>query len=171
MNMESPDAISYVGKRLTNFYINHLAGANIYTMSKTSAGDEMGGIFTDETFMPKARTFYLLSKVLGLGVGDGALKGTTWTANDIVTNAGTAVNFNNQKVIWLTNDTGNGGTVSLIIKGLLPNTVYSASIYEASAVNTATTLREVVQFTGIAADAEGIKFNLRAKSVVGLVIQ
>jgi len=52
MNMESTDAISYVGKRLTNFYVNHLAGANIYTMSVTSAGDQMGGIFTNGTFMP-----------------------------------------------------------------------------------------------------------------------
>ena len=171
MNMESPDAISYVGRRLTNFYVNHLAGANIYTMSVTSAGDQMGGIFTNGTFMPKARTFYLMSKILGLGAGDGALKGTTWTANDIVTNAGTALNFNNQKVIWVTNDTGNSGTVSVIIKGLVANTVYSAPIYEASAANTATTVREVVQFTGVAAGAEGIKFNLPAKSVVGLIVQ
>ena len=110
-----------------------------------------------------------MSKVLGLG--DGALKGTTWTTNDIVTNAGTALNFNNQKVIWVTNDTGNGGTVSVIVKGLVANTVYSASIYEASAANIATTVREVVQFTGIAAGAEGIKFNLPAKSVVGLIVQ
>ena len=37
MNNESPDAISFVGKRLTDFYVNHLFGANIFSMFQYSS--------------------------------------------------------------------------------------------------------------------------------------
>jgi len=175
MNNESPDAISFVGKRLTDFYVNHLVGANIYAMwpydSTNKWRQDMCGFFTDGTFMPKARTFYLMSKVLSLGKGESALKQTTWTAGQNITNAGSAITIDNQKVVWMTNDTRKTDSISIIIKGLVPTTQFSASVWEASVLNSAQSERQSIKFSVDATGKGGFKFAVAAKSVTGFIIK
>ena len=164
------DAISYCGRRLTDFYVNHLDGATIFTLGYYPSSG-MGGINIDGTFTPKVRAFYLMSNVLGLGKGDGALKQTTWINDLNITNGGAVLNANHQKVIWITNDTGNTGSVSMVIKGLDPTTQYAASVWEASISNTAQTERESIKFTTDATGRGSIKVAVASKSVTGLIMK
>ena len=170
MNNSASDAIAYCGRRLTDFYVNHLDGATIFTLGYYPTSG-MGGINTDGTFTPKVSTFYLMSKVLGLGKGNGALKQTTWIPNLNITNGGAALNANNQKVIWMTNDTGKTDSVTILISGLNPNVQYSTSVWEASILNTAQTERESIKFTTDATGKGSFKFAVASKSVTGLIIK
>lgn len=170
MNNIAPDAIAYCGRRLTDFYVNHLDGATIFTMGYNPTSG-MGGINTGGTFTPKVSAFYLMSKVLGLGKGDGALKQTTWIPNLNITNGGAAVNANNQKVIWMTNDTGKADRVTILISGLNPTTQYAASVWEASILNTAQTERESMKFSTDATGKGSFKFAVASKSVTGIIIK
>ncbi len=170
MNNVDPYAIAYCGRRLTDFYVNHLNGASIFTLGYYPASG-MGGINTDGTFTPKVSAFYLLSKVLGLGKGDGELKQTTWLPGLNITNGGAAINASNQKVIWITNDTGKTGNVSIAISGLNPNNQYAAAVWEASILNTAQTERESIKFTTDASGKGSFTFAVATKSVSGLIIK
>jgi hypothetical protein len=170
MNNIAPDAIAYCGRRLTDFYVNHLDGATIFTMGYYPKSG-MGGVNTDGTFTPKISAFYLMSKVLGLGKGDGALKQITWIPGLNITNGGAALNANNQKVIWMTNDTGKTDGVTTLIKGLNPNLQYAASVWEASILNTAQTERESIKFTTDATGRGSFTFAVASKSVTGLIIR
>lgn len=178
MNNESPDAISFVGKRLTDFYVNHFFGATIFSMFQYSSTNkwrkDMTGIFEDGTFMPKVRTFYLMSKVLSLGKGESALKQTIWTAGQYgqkITNAGSAITVDNQKVVWMTNDTRETYSVSMIIKGLMSSTQYSASVWEASNLNNAQSERQSIKFTTDETGKGGFKFAVASKSVTGIILK
>ena len=175
MNNESTDAISFVGKRLTDFYVNHLFGANIFSMFQYSSTNkwrqDMCGIFENGTFMPKIRTFYLMSKILGLGKGEASLKQTTFTANQNITNAGTAITVNNQKVVWMTNDTKKVDGVLLVVKGLNSNSQYTASVWEASALNEATSERQSIKFQTDNTGKSSFVFAVAAKSVTGIIIK
>lgn len=175
MNNESPDAISFVGKRLTDFYVNHLFGANIFSMFQYSSTNkwrqDMTGIFENGTFMPKVRTFYLMSKVLSLGKGNSALKQTTWTVGQNITNAGSAITIDNQKVVWMTNDTRKTDSVSMVVKGLNPLTQYSASVWEASVLNNAQSERQSIKFSADKTGKGGFKFAVASKSVTGFIIK
>ena len=175
LNDDSPEAISFVGKRLTDFYVNHLFGATIFTMGQRSEwATSMCGIFEDGTFMPKVRTFYLMSKVLSLGKGESALKQTIWTAGQNgqnITNAGSAITVDNQKVVWMTNDTQDTLRVSMIIKGLIPSTQYSASVWEASATNTTQSERQSIKFRADKTGKGGFQFAVASKSVTGIILK
>jgi hypothetical protein len=172
MNNSAPEAISYWGRRLTDFYVNHLDGATVFTMQVLPETGGMGGINKDGTFTPKIRALYLMSKVLGLGKGDGALKQFTLlpSANNII-NGGAAVNADNQKVIWMTNATINTNNVTVLVKGLSPNIQYTASTWEASSLNTAQTVRESIQFTTDATGKGSLTFAVAARSVTGFIIK
>jgi hypothetical protein len=171
MNNSAPEAISYWGRRLTDFYVNHLDGSTVFTMGVLPATGGMGGINKDGTFTPKIRALYLMSKVLGLGKSDGALKQTTWTPSQNITNAGAALNVNNQKVIWMTNDTADSSSVTMVVKGLSPNIQYAASVWEASNLNTAQTERQSIIFTADAVGTGSFNFAVAAKSVTGFIIK
>ena len=131
----------------------------------------MCGIFENGTFMPKVRTFYLLSKVLGLGKGESVLKQTSWTANQNITNGGTAINVDNQKVVWMTNDTPKADSVSMVVKGLNSSTQYSASVWEASALNDVQTERQSIKFTTDATGRGSFIFTVASQSVTGFIIK
>ena len=168
MNGANYAAISYVGYRLTNFLVQHAAGANIFDLTSDSS---FGAMYADFSLTPKMRTFYLLSSVLGLGKGESALKGISWTKNLLITNAACGVNSSGQKVIWLTNHSKSSGSIKLKINGLVLGTNYTASVYEASLLNEAKIVREVIKFNGSIAGSVGINFTIPSKSVIGLVIQ
>lgn len=175
MNNESTDAISYIGKRLTDFYTSHLYAASIYSMFQYSSTNkwrqDMCGIFENGTLMPKVRTFYLMSKILGLGSGVSALRQIHYTANKSITNAGCAITSGHQKVIWLVNDTKTPDSLSVGIKGLSLSTQYVASVWEASAANNAQSERQSIKFlTDITGNGQ-LKFNIAAKSVTGIIIK
>lgn len=178
MNNESPNAISFIGKRLTDFYVNHLFGATIFSMFQYSSTNkwrqDMTGIFEDGTFMPKVRTFYLMSKVLSLGRGKSALKQTKWTAGQngkSITNAGSAITNNNQKVVWMTNDTQEICIESIVIKGLIPSTQYAVSVWEASAINTTQSERESKIFSTDQTGKAHFTLSIVGKSVTGFIIK
>ncbi len=174
LNNESTDAISFAGRRLTDFYVNHLYAASIYSMFQYSSANkwrqDMCGIFENGTFMPKVRTYYLLSEVLGLGKGESLLKQTSFTAGNIITNAGAALTASTQKVVWFTNDSRNKDNLSLIIKGLTPSTSFSISIWEASAANNAESIRQSLSFTTDVSGTGSFKMAVAAKSVTGLIL-
>ena len=175
LNDDSPDAISFIGKRLTDFYVNHLYGATIFTMGQRSQwSTSMDGIFEDGTFMPKVRTFYLMSKILSLGQGESALKQTKWTAGQngkSITNAGSAVTADNQKVVWMTNDTREAFIESILIKGLIPSTQYVVSVWEASAANATQSERESNIFITDQTGKGHFALSLVGKSVTGFIIK
>jgi len=175
LNDDSPEAISFIGKRLTDFYVNHLFGATIFTMGQRSqSSTSMDGIFEDGTFMPKVRTFYLMSKILSLGKGESALKQTNWTAcknGKNITNAGSAITIDNQKVVWMTNDTQETYMESVVIKGLTPSTQYTASVWEASPANTAQSERESKIFSTDQTGKGHFTLSIVGKSVTGFIIK
>jgi len=175
MNNESTDAISFVGKRLTDFYTNHLFAANIFAMLQYSSTDkwrqDMCGIYENGDFMPKVRTFYLMSKILGLGNGQSSLKKTSWSAGKNITNAACAITADNKKVVWVTNDTTNNTTLSIIVKGLNPSTKYTASVWEASATNTTQSERESKIVSTDQTGTGHFNLSIVGKSVTGFIIK
>ena len=175
INNESTDAISFVGKRLTDFYTNHLFAANIFAMFQYSSTNQwrqdMCGIYENGNFMPKVRTFYLMSKILSLGNGLSVLKKTSWSAGQNITNAACAVTADNKKVVWVTNDTTNSTNLSIIVKGLSLSTQYTASVWEASATNTTQSVRQSIIFSTDQTGTGHFTLSIVGKSVTGFIIQ
>ena len=71
----------------------------------------------------------------------------------------------------MTNDTRKTDSVSMIIKGLIPSTQYSASVWEASILNNAQYERQSIKFLADQTGNGGFKFAVAAKSVTGFVIK
>ncbi|MEW5303248.1 MAG: hypothetical protein WDW36_005956 [Sanguina aurantia] len=89
LNSRSTDAISYVGRRLTNMLQSGYAGASIFTMSAPLTNDTtmmgLNGLYLNNTFTPKAQTFRLMSSILGLGLGSSQIMRTIFNSAVITT--------------------------------------------------------------------------------------
>lgn len=176
LNSRSTDAISYVGRRLTNFLASGATGATMYHMAQSVDDPRNGldglagsGLFTNLTFMPKIQTFRLMSVILGLGKSQSQIMQTSFTVGPL-TAAVAAVNGAGQPVLCLTNEGATATSVSLSLKGLTPTHGYSVAVWEASAFDLTRAVRETLL---IVTNGSGASSNARVvvkgKSVVGLV--
>lgn len=176
LNSLSTDAISYVGRRLTSFLASGATGATIYHMGQSVNDPSMGlygeagsGLFTNLTFMPKIQTFRLMSVILGLGKGNSQIMQTSFTEGSLTALA--AVNNASQPVLCLTNDGFTVTNVSLSLKGLIPNHVYSVAVWEASASDMTKAVRETLLVsTNSSGGSSAARVIVGGKSVVGLVL-
>jgi len=141
LNSTSPQAISFLGYRLSAMMDAGVTGAMLFgTDDEPGTFDEgqTRNLFTivnsDGSFTPKVATIRLLSKDLGLGVGQNTIMNT---ADSGVSTSSSAINAAGQDVAWVVNDTSKAVTSSLTLQ----NTGLTGSVhlthYIASASNTA----------------------------------
>lgn len=172
MNNASSDAISYVGERLTQFIRAGVNGANLSSMSINSVNlrQKSSGIYSDLSFMPKVRSFFMMSKILGLGAGISVVVQSENIVGDILSPLA-AINVFLQPVLCLTNNTTLSTSCTLNVIGLVPNNVYNMLIWEASVFDKTEQPREAITFT---CDENGTYIfpptPIPPKSVVGMVM-
>lgn len=118
---DSPQAISYAGMRLSGMMDAGVTGAMLF-----GSNDETGSydaylrhqfrfIESDGTLTPKAATFRLLSRDMGLGVGENAIMNT---ADDGISASSSAVTATGRESAWAMNDSAATVTVSVTLTNL-----------------------------------------------------
>ncbi len=174
LNNGSPDAISYVGLRLTSFIKAGADGSFIFNTSDDQSAfdaawrNQWTYIDNDGRLQPKAATFRLLSKDLDLGEGTFDVNATT-TAGTGVTLSAAATNADGQRVVWAVNDGTTPTTTDVTLTNLGISGQVLLTHYLAAAGNDATApyATEVVPVSGGNAS---VSITIPAKSVYGILI-
>ncbi|MDG0810465.1 hypothetical protein [Cohnella rhizosphaerae] len=91
LNNDHPDAVSFAGKRLTDFYKLQANGANVFADNDQVTDSDFFGVYANGFQTPRSNAFRLLSKDLGLGVGNGTIRDIAFSSP--VTNAGGCYQF------------------------------------------------------------------------------
>ena len=174
-NRNDASGIPWTGWVLTNFYMDNGRGAAQYRPIRDNTGpgimwkngyDGYWGFNGDGTPTQKFKTWRLLGRQLGLSAGNGTVRGVSFSG---VTNAGAATNSNGTNVVWFTNNTPSAITSTVTVTGLA-NGPCSAQIYEASAGNDATNVRQTISFD-VSGGSGSITVSAPGQSVVGMKLE
>lgn len=168
MNNEATDAIAYNAQRLDNFIRQNAAGTGHYAMNKLPRDPGFYAVNADGSLTPKMSAYRVMSKQLALGDGTFDLKGSSWVNGSALVIAGGATNSVGTNVAWVINVATAGDTLALTLNGLKPGMQYSAAVYEASAGNNGSAVRETITFTTNSAGTGSATLGIPAKSVLGL---
>lgn len=166
MNNGSPDAIPYVAQRMDNFARKN-AGATYFSMNKLPRDIDFYAVNADGSLTPKMRAWRLLAKQLGLGDGTFVFADGSWVNGAATVLAGGAANSAGKQVAWVINTAASGDTVNVTFQGLTPGNPYTAEVYEASASNDATAVRQTISFTTNSNGVATTSVTMPAKSVLG----
>ncbi len=141
LNGAAPNAVSFVGRRLSDMLNGQLTGSMIYVdppsgcpTSGQFAGDCFEFLDTNENLLPKSWTYRLLSKDLRLGSGTSTLASASTVTQLAATGAAKTADGN--LAAWLVNDSSSPTTVDLVAKGLT-GSAGKATVYLASDQSTA----------------------------------
>ncbi|GGE01467.1 hypothetical protein GCM10010911_70440 [Paenibacillus nasutitermitis] len=168
MNNESVDAIPYLAQRLSDFINARVNGNGYFAFNKGTPGtDDFFSLYSDGSLTPKMTVYRLMSKQLGLGDGDFALKGLSWMNGSAAVLGGAAINSSGNPVAWIVNTSGNGDNTNVSFSGLIPGKQYRADLYEASRWQFASAVRESFIFTATSGSGS-INFWLPYKCAVGI---
>jgi len=171
-NSNSTDAIPWVGGRLSSLMDAGVTGAFIYGTDDRASGWNASVrhswhiINQDGTLTPRMWPIRLLSKKLGLGLGDNEMKlteqsGLTW--------ASAAVNADGKPVVWAVNETGSPITTDIELDNTGINGPVSLTHYVADASHDATTA--YASGSTIAIDGKvTTTVTIPAKSVYGVAL-
>jgi hypothetical protein len=174
LNNGSPDAISYVGLRLTSFIKAGAGGSFIFNTSDDQSAfdaqwrNQWTYINNDGRLQPKAATFRLLSKDLDLGAGTFDVNATT-TDGTGVTQSAAATTADGRRVVWAVNDGTAATTTDVKLTRLGSTGQVRLTHYLAAAGNDATApyATDVVPVRG--GDAS-VSITIPPKSVYGIAI-
>jgi Glycosyl hydrolases family 39 len=128
LNANDPATVSFVGMRLSNAINMGIAQADFWALNN----DTFCSFFTrgaEEPLLPKARTWLLMSKRLGLGAGPFILK---HTARNGVTASIGAINSSGQSVAAVVNNSGSSEKVVVHLNRLPVSGRVTLDIYTAS---------------------------------------
>ncbi|MBB4686032.1 cellulase family glycosylhydrolase [Amycolatopsis jiangsuensis] len=141
INSDSPQAVSFAGWRLSGMMDAGVTGAMIFGSNDEPDSFDayrrhpFAFVDSDGTLSPKAATFRLLSKDLGLGRGENKI---TNTGDDGLTSSCSAVNAAGQRVAWAINDSENPVTADLTLENTGANGDVQLTHYLAAPDNDAT---------------------------------
>jgi len=168
MNNDSVDAIPYVAQRLGDMIYHGVAGAAYFAFNKQTTHPDFYSIYANGNLTPKLSAYRLLSKQLGLGDGKFLLRGSNWSNGAATIVARGATNAAGHPVAWVVNTSTAGDQLSLSFQGLKPGVQYTATAYEASRWQDATSSSFTTSFTTDLSGNGSISFWLPYKAVVGL---
>ncbi|WNR45748.1 CBM96 family carbohydrate-binding protein [Paenibacillus roseipurpureus] len=167
INTMGDETISYVGQKLTDMFSVGTEGAYLFKVSGYSATYPFWYFYKDGAFSPKAKTYRLMSKDLGLGNGDSSVKSTSFST---ITSALGAVNSNGEQIGVLVNSDTVANTASVTLTNTgLPNGTAALAIYEASTANDATAVRNI-QLASVSGGTLTATIGVPAGAVIGFKV-
>ena len=173
MNNGSIDTISYAGLRLTSFINAGADAAFLYTSNDDPRAFDAGvrNHFTyvdkDGKLQPKAATFRLLSKKLGLGKGTSRVVATQSSG---ITIASAAINSNGQRVFWLVNDEASERQAKVELQNIGLSGKVTLAHFRASAQETAKEPIKTESARVFEAGALTVHLSIPPKAVQGVVV-
>jgi hypothetical protein len=168
----SSDSVAGVGLMLTGMLNLGLRSAKYYTFSDYLVSGSLNGcsVWTAAgatTFIPKAYTWFLLSKQLGLGAGNGSVKATTTIG---LSAAVGATNSAGKPVVVLVNDSAAPVAGSLTLNGLSLSGSTSFQAYLADDVSNNAVSPVSSGNVNVSGGVASLSFSMTPFSVEGLVL-
>jgi hypothetical protein len=172
INCNDPDSIWWVAERISSSMNAGVTGMMLFGTNETSgAFDDSfrhGFVFInqDGTLTHKANMYRLLSKKLGLGVGNNDMKSVSYSGIDM---AAAAINANGNLVCWFINSTSSDVATSATLNNTGLSGDVSLAHYVASTSNDASSAY-TTEVKTVSSGTVTTSITIPAKSVYGIIV-